>query len=205
MTRPDLKRLAQDGQDRRERAIVARELLAAAQAEDERTAPLRAYAEGTWDESQHQQRLFAWAAEVEDRLPVMRLLLHVPNGGMRQQQVTRNGQRFSRAGQKLKFEGLRPGYPDLVLDVASGTFHGLRIELKTLSGALSPEQRGWLMALRERGYCADRAQGWRDARHLILQYLSGDVPPQRWMPRRGQTYTVPPLPHSLEAHKKRAR
>ena len=179
MTRIDLHRLAQDAQERRERAGVAAELLSAAQAEDERTAPLRAYAEGTWDESQHQQRLFAWAAEVEGRLPVMRLLTHVPNGGLRDQQVTRSGQRFSAAGQKLKFEGLRPGYPDLVLDVAAGAFHGLRIELKTLAGTLGTEQRGWLLALRGRGYCADRAQGWRDARQLILQYLSGDVPPQR--------------------------
>ena len=58
--------------------------------------------------------------------PKLALLLHhSPNGGKRS---------ASEAG-RFKRMGTRPGFPDLLLLIPSGEFHGLLIELKT-------EQRG---------------------------------------------------------------
>jgi hypothetical protein len=57
--------------------------------------------------------------------------------------------------------------------VAVHPYHGLRIEMKAGSGRLSSEQRLWLRALADHGYCAVVAFGWEAARDAILCYLRG--------------------------------
>lgn len=47
------------------------------------------------------------------------------------------------------------------------------------------------------------ARGWRDARVLLLEYLSGQPVPWRWIPKRVLFKALPPLPGS--APSKRAR
>ena len=71
-------------------------------------------------EESHQTALFAWAALHANECPQLRLLLAIPNGGLRNK-VT--------AG-KLKAQGVKAGVPDIFLPVARGRYHGLWIEMK---------------------------------------------------------------------------
>jgi hypothetical protein len=105
--------------------------------------------------------LMTWAKANERRLPELALLCHIPNGGLRS---IREAGRFKRMG-------VRPGYPDYVLDVPRGVFHGLRIELKAEGGKVSAVQKEWLAALNKQGYCAVVAVGWTAASNMIEAYL----------------------------------
>ena len=95
-----------------------------------------------------------------------RLLHAVPNGGARSP-VT---------AAILKAEGARAGAPDLELDVARGGYHGLRIELKTATGRLRPEQATMLNALTAGGYLALVCRSFDEATGVIRRYISLDVP-----------------------------
>jgi hypothetical protein len=53
---------------------------------------------------------------------------------------------------RLQTEGTRAGFPDLLLPVARGGFHGLCIEMKTPAGRMSTKQLWWIERLREQGY-----------------------------------------------------
>ena len=66
-------------------------------------------------EAEHQAALFRWASLVSLRLPELRLLFAVPNGGHRHRAVAA----------RLKDEGVKAGVPDLFLPVPRGAFHGL--------------------------------------------------------------------------------
>lgn len=171
-------------------------LLERANAEDQaHTCTAKVKLEAHWDEESHQIRFIQWASEHVSILPELIGLTHVPNGGKRPQKIGRNGRVYAPEAVKLKHMGARPGYPDLLLDVAVGDFHGLRIELKKQGGALRPEQRAWLVRLRKYGYCADVVHGWREARKLTLEYLAGTFSGYHWQPRhQGRISTLPPLP-----------
>jgi hypothetical protein len=99
--------------------------------------------------------------------------------------VPNAGKRSARAGARLKSEGLRPGYPDLIFDVACRGYHGLRIEMKRRGAPESdvrPNQREWLERLNKNGYFAYVARGFEEARELILWYLGiGD---SGWQPSK---------------------
>lgn len=77
----------------------------------------------------------------------------------------------------MKRAGVRPGYPDLLLDVARGGYHGLRIELKApraelgRAPKLSPEQSAWIEWLRKQNYRAVVCEGWEAARDEIVAYF----------------------------------
>jgi hypothetical protein len=114
-------------------------------------------------EHQEQSLLFQWAAVAVTRYPELRWLAAVPNGGHRAISVAK----------RLKAEGVKPGYPDVLLDVARGGYHGLRVELKrTKGGAVSGEQRDWHNWLWEQGYCISVCKGWEEARDVIVKYLT---------------------------------
>lgn len=93
--------------------------------------------------------------------PALRLFYAVPNGGDRNKAV---------AG-KMKAEGQRPGVPDYALPVARAGFHGLYIELKSLTGYASREQKEWIEALRAEGYRAEVCRGWEKAWEVLRDYL----------------------------------
>jgi hypothetical protein len=186
------------------RALAA-ELLAQAVVEDEAYARQRhAVLETHWDEEKHQQRFITWAAMTWPSLSALEGFHHPANGGARTKRAGRDGRLYSPEALRLQLLGVRRGYPDLLLDVAVGDWHGLRIELKDLDGELSTDQRPWLVRLRREGYYADVARGWRDARRLTLEYLSGQFTEYRWAPRFADRHqTLPPYP--LDARSKRAR
>ena len=89
----------------------------------------------------------------------------VPHGGFRHKAT---------AG-KLRAEGVRAGYPDFLLDVPRGEFHGLRIELKRRKSppsAVSDEQHGWHQRLRAQGYRIEVCRGWEEAWAVVCDYLN---------------------------------
>lgn len=117
-------------------------------------------------EHDEQVMLFQWAALAQGQHPELRLLVAIPNGGERHKAVAA----------KLKAEGVKPGFPDIMLPVARCGRHGLFIELKRRNGVPSdvkPSQRSWLDALEAEGYRVVVAYGWEEARDGILFYLSG--------------------------------
>lgn len=110
--------------------------------------------------------LFTWAHHmaVTGRLPELARLFHVPNGGSRGP---------AEAG-RFKAMGVKPGVPDVFLDVPRGGFHGLRIEMKRRrGGVLSDEQAEWLDYYNANGYRAVVCYGWDEARMEIEDYLRG--------------------------------
>lgn len=110
-----------------------------------------------------QRTLFRWAAAQYVAHPELRWLYAIPNGGLRSKAT---------AG-KLKAEGVKPGYPDIGLDLARAGFHGLRIELKRREGAqLRPGQSAWGRHLTEVGYYWTCRDGWEQARDALLWYLA---------------------------------
>ena len=113
-------------------------------------------------ESQEQQALFRWARLKEKTCPDLSLLVHVPNGGLRNMPEA----------VRFKAEGVRKGFPDLLLPVARGGYHSLAIELKRVKGGkVTPEQKGWIDALNNQGYRAVVCKGWEAAAQEILRYL----------------------------------
>ena len=93
--------------------------------------------------------------------PELAMLYAVPNGGDRHKLVAA----------KMKAEGQRPGVPDYALPVARAGFHGLYIELKSLDGSPSREQRDWISRLRAEGYRAEVARGHDAAWAILRGYL----------------------------------
>jgi hypothetical protein len=101
----------------------------------------------------------------EQRHPELQCLTAIPNGG----------DRHGAVAAKMKAEGVRKGYPDYLLDVPRGDFHGLRIELKRLDASPSdtkPDQLAWHARLREHGYRVEVCKGWQAAWAVVCDYLS---------------------------------
>lgn len=116
-------------------------------------------------ESEEQQALFRYCAVEMTRFPELEMLAHIPN----------EGKRTNAAGARLKREGLRKGYPDIVLNVPHGGYHGLFIELKRQrSGRTTPEQKEWIAKLIKQGYAAAFCYGWEDAWTFIHSYMTCD-------------------------------
>lgn len=122
-------------------------------------------------EEQEQRAVIEWAHLSRGRLPGLRLLFHVPNGGLRHP-VT---------AQRLKLLGVKPGVPDLVLPVAAHGFHGLYVEMKRsvdrpkkkeVRGRLSESQIWWRDQLRAQGYRAEVCYGFEEAKAVLEEYLA---------------------------------
>ena len=81
------------------------------------------------------------------------------------------------AGQLLR-QGMRKGFPDNLIPIARGGFHGLFIELKRAKKSLSkksPEQREWVKKLNAAGYKAVFCYGAEEAKKVILEYIGIDL------------------------------
>ena len=115
----------------------------------------------TQQERSEQIMLIEWAELMQRRIPALKWLYHVPNGGKRDP-VT---------GALLKKMGVKAGVPDLCLPVPVGKYHGLYIEMKCGKGRPSDEQRKWIAHLCEVGYCVHICYGFREAAKTILDYL----------------------------------
>lgn len=123
-------------------------------------------------ESAEQRRLVVWANNEARRIPALRLLYAVPNGGSRKVVEA----------SIMKAEGVRSGVPDLCLAWPAGIHAGLYIELKrrafamdeknaTRWGTIGPDQIAWLQLLREAGHHAVVCRGADHAIRTIEAYL----------------------------------
>lgn len=115
-------------------------------------------------ETQIQNKILRWAkGYLYKGRPLADYLVHVPNGEKRSKRVA--------AG--LKHSGVKKGYPDLVMDIALGGYHGLRIELKTESGGVvSDDQKERIKMLNSEGYLAVVCKGFDETIAVIKNYMS---------------------------------
>lgn len=91
-------------------------------------------------------------------------ITHVPN----------EGKRGYKAQSDFKKLGGSKGYPDLIVDIAAGGYHGLRIEMKAPKGftsTVSKDQKEWIERLTKRGYLAVVCYGFEEAKQVIVDYL----------------------------------
>ena len=112
-----------------------------------------------------QKAILTWAGYFKHNgRPLSDYLVHTPNGGGRS----------LGEGYNFKKMGVKKGYPDLILDIAKGGYHGLRIELKKVKGSrTTPEQLERLEMLNAEGYYAVIAKGFDEAIQIILDYMAG--------------------------------
>lgn len=114
-------------------------------------------------EAMEQTALFEWAQHMETRIPELKLLYHIPNGGSRNMLEAVN----------LKRQGVKAGVPDLCLPVARGGCHGLYIEMKAGKNVPTSMQVEWLTKLSQQGYATYVCYSWTEAKGKILNYLQG--------------------------------
>ena len=118
-------------------------------------------------EEEEQVALFNWVKMQEGKYPELKIMFHIPNGGLRSKS---EAARFKRAG-------VKSGVPDIFLPCARGNYHGLFVELKRLTGGrTSKEQKAWIAALENAGYAASVCCGWKEASKTILAYLEWRLP-----------------------------
>ncbi len=119
--------------------------------------------EGARNGNEHkaQAQLIKMADKASVKYPELALL----NGSL-------NGVRLT-IGQakKAKASGMRRGYPDLFLPVGRKGYFGLFIELKVGKNRTTPDQKGWLKALKEQGYYCSVCYGTLEAWDEIINYL----------------------------------
>ena len=115
-------------------------------------------------EHEEQVALFQWAEANEAQYSSLVMLAAIPNGGYRPMTTAA----------MLKAEGVKAGYPDILLDVARGPYHGLRIELKRAdrSNRATDAQRDWLARLAFEGYQVAVCYGAQEAIKVITDYLT---------------------------------
>lgn len=80
------------------------------------------------------------------------------------------GMRSAKVGSEMKAEGQVSGYPDIMLDIPAGVYHGARFELKTDVGTLQVTQKTTLKKLSGQGYYCTARKGFDDMVKAILDY-----------------------------------
>ena len=115
-----------------------------------------------YEEAREQASLIEWAGWMQKRIPDLRLIFHIPNGGYRNEIEAAN----------LKRQGVKAGVPDLFLPVAKHGFHGLFVEMKTKNGKVTENQVKWLRDLSAQGYLAVICRGADEAKKIIEDYLT---------------------------------
>lgn len=73
----------------------------------------------------------------------------------------------------LKKKGFSKGFHYVEARLPSGKYHGFFVEMKRQKGGIiTPEQTEWLAYLRSKGYYAEIAKGFDEAKKLFLEYLA---------------------------------
>lgn len=121
-------------------------------------------------EHQEQASLFDWAARFSGRAYELGWLYAIPNGGKRDEIVAA----------QLQAEGVKPGYPDIGLDIARHAWHGLRIEMKVKGGRVRATQQMWHEHLARHGYKVCVCWNWEEAALAVLAYLDCGYEPSEF-------------------------
>lgn len=88
--------------------------------------------------------------------------------------VMNEGKRGPRARQDFIELGGSAGYPDLILDIPTARYPGLRIEMKApipFDSPVTKEQEAWHKRLRDMGYRVEVCRGVEEAKKVIMDYL----------------------------------
>lgn len=114
-------------------------------------------------EIEHAQQvaLFQWAEISKRNMPELDMLMAIPLGGKRHIKVA----------QKLKKEGAKSGYPDIVLNVARKGYNNLFIEMKANKNKPTQNQLEWHEKLRYYGSKVVVCYSSQEAQQEILSYL----------------------------------
>ena len=118
-----------------------------------------------WSEAEEQELVMKWASMNWKKYPALFRLFHIPNGGSRQ----------IAEAVHLKRMGVKAGVPDLFLPYPVEPWHGLWIEMKSLTGRPTALQKEWIEWLREQGYAAYVCKGAEAAINCLLMYLKGET------------------------------
>ena len=87
-------------------------------------------------------------------------IVHIPN----------EGKRILSYAARMKKMGLRRGFPDLLVPLARGGYHGLSIEMKYGKNKITKEQKEWLERLAAEGYACAVCYGAAEAIKTIESY-----------------------------------
>ena len=117
-----------------------------------------------WSEAEEQEMVMKWADMNRGKYPPLFWLFHIPNGGSRHPAEALH----------LKRMGVKPGVPDLFIPCPVGGFHGLWIEMKSLTGRPTALQKQWIEYLRSQGYKAYVCKGAKEAITCLKWYLGGE-------------------------------
>jgi len=112
-------------------------------------------------EHDEQVNLFAWARYMETKIPELKSMFHIPNGGHRHKAVAA----------KMKAEGVKAGVPDILLACPRDGFHGLFIEMKAGKNRTTKNQNEWIQRLLGAGYLAVVCYSFEEAKKEIMDYL----------------------------------
>ncbi len=116
------------------------------------------------------------AAVPKEDYEQIKLAVWLAQKGIRFTASANGGKRNLLEALKFKRMGVSPGFPDVEIPLPLGSYHGLYIELKRVSGGkLSANQIEWLNYLTEKGYYAVCARGFDEAKEIVLHYLSFDT------------------------------
>ena len=96
-----------------------------------------------------------------ERLPALKWIQAIPNGGHRDKAV---------AG-KLKAEGVKKGVSDIFVPIPAGGYHGLYIEMKAGKNTLTSEQKAFGEFVKSRGYSFYPAWSAIEALAALALYL----------------------------------
>lgn len=127
-------------------------------------------------EAEEQESLMKWAAILSKKYPALFRMLHIPNGGSRHPAEALH----------LKRMGVKPGVPDLLLPFPVEPYHGLWIEMKSLTGKPTALQKDWVEWLRSVGYAAYICNGAEQAIERIEEYLGINTRQEEKNGRKGE-------------------
>lgn len=111
-------------------------------------------------EHYEQVELFYWAELYSAEL--YESMAAVPNGGHRSKKTAAD----------LRAEGVKPGYPDILVDLPAGAYHGARLEMKAENGRLSELQIETLNSLADKGFYCAVCWGVEEAKAVLIAYMA---------------------------------
>lgn len=115
-------------------------------------------------EQEIQYAIFEWIRALTSLRPVLSLVVAYPSQGGA-------GEDNIRRGKVRKKEGQAKGFPDIMILVPKGKYHGAFLEVKREGEKPRKEQTEWLEELKLQGYKAEWRAGYDECIKFICEYL----------------------------------
>lgn len=113
------------------------------------------------------------AKSATEKVEQIRFVTWLKKMGYRVSASANGGSRNYLEAVNLKRMGVSAGFPDIEVPWPCGGFHGFYLEMKREKGGrVSELQLEWLNYLREKGYYAEVARGFEEAKRLFNHYIS---------------------------------